>query len=333
MRLDTPEGNLAPSRRTIAASLFFSGYATAALSSCASPVETPADDLIVEGVHLPGAGGYSLPAYLARPNANARRGAVIVVNEIFGVHDYIKDVCRRFAREGYVALAPDYFDRAGDPAPLADFAEIREIVAAARHEQVMGDTAGALDWLADQRFVNDRQLAITGFCWGGAVTWMAAARFRQIKAGVAWYGCLTPLPADGFGAEAGRPCRKRRGAIAGARCLGFTRKTIAASARYGGGHARRARHGGQSHGLEIIVYPGSTAFTPITAKATIPRPPPMAGRAALPGSAGTASAEAHKKAAAPCPAPPPACVPGVPPIRARSKSDTRRSRRQARSPG
>jgi carboxymethylenebutenolidase len=205
MRLDTPEGNLAPSRRAIAASLCFSGYATAALSSCASPTTTPEDALITEDVHVTGDGGYQLPAYLARPNAEGRRGAVIVVNEIFGIHEYIKDVCRRFAAEGYVALAPDYFDRAGDPAPMTDFAQVREIVAAATYQQTMGDTGGALDWLSEQRFVNDRALAITGFCWGGAVTWMAAARFAQIKAGVAWYGRLAPPAADGFGAEAGRP--------------------------------------------------------------------------------------------------------------------------------
>ena len=159
MRLDTPEGALAPSRRSIAASLFFSGYATAALSSCASPVRTPEDELAIADVHVPGAGGYQLPAYVARPNDREAHGAVIVVNEIFGIHDYIKDVCRRFAREGYVAIAPDYFDRAGDPAPLTDFAQIRQIVATATYEQVMGDTAGALDWLADQRFVARNEVA------------------------------------------------------------------------------------------------------------------------------------------------------------------------------
>ena len=205
MRLDTPEGNLSPSRRSIAASLFFSGYAKAALSSCASPLRTPEDELITADVHIAGAGGYQLPAYVARPNDRGAHGAVIVVNEIFGIHDYIKDVCRRFAREGYVAIAPDYFDRAGDPASLSDFAQIREIVATATYEQVMGDTAGVINWLADQRFVRDRAMAITGFCWGGAVTWMAAARFRHLKAGVAWYGRLVPPPPDGFGAEPGRP--------------------------------------------------------------------------------------------------------------------------------
>mgnify|MGYP002623008695 FL=1 len=190
MRLDTPSGNFDPTRRSIAASLFFAGYAPAALSSCASPVTTPSTELIVEDVHINGAGGYALPAYVARPSGRERRASIIVVNEIFGVHEYIKDVCRRFAREGYVAIAPDYFDRAGDPAPLTDFAAIREIVNTATYEQVMLDTQGAVTWLGAQQVVDGDAIGVTGFCWGGAVTWMAAARFDAIKAGVAWYGRL-----------------------------------------------------------------------------------------------------------------------------------------------
>jgi carboxymethylenebutenolidase len=205
MRLDTPEGNFPPTRRNVAASLFFAGYATAAVSSCASPVTTPSDELIVEDVHIAGAGGYSLPAYVARPSARGRKGAVIVVNEIFGIHDYIKDVCRRFAREGYVAIAPDYFDRAGDPAPMTEFAQIREIVATANNEQVMGDTEGAIAWLRAQSFVQRDAIGITGFCWGGTVVWMAAARFPEIKAGVAWYGRVVRPAPGSWGSEEERP--------------------------------------------------------------------------------------------------------------------------------
>lgn len=191
MRLDTPEGiAIEPSRRTIAASLFFAGYAPAALSACASPVTTPSEELIIEDVHVTGAGGYSLPAYVARPSAPGRRAAIIVVNEIFGIHDYIKDVCRRFAREGFVAIAPDYFDRAGDPAPLTDMQAIRAIVGTATHDQVMGDTRGAAAWLRAQTFVKGDAIGITGFCWGGSVVWMAAALIPEVKAGVAWYGRL-----------------------------------------------------------------------------------------------------------------------------------------------
>jgi carboxymethylenebutenolidase len=205
MRLLTPEGNFDPTRRTMVTSLFFSGYATAAVSSCASPVTTPTDDLIVEDVHISGAGAYRLPAYVARPASAGRKPAIIVVNEIFGIHDYIKDVCRRFARLGFVAIAPDYFDRAGDPAPMTDFNAIREIVGAATYAQVMGDTSGAVDWLRGQSFANGERIGITGFCWGGTVVWMAAAQVRHIKAGVAWYGRLVAPEAGGFGAEPGRP--------------------------------------------------------------------------------------------------------------------------------
>lgn len=203
MRLDAPEGNFPPTRRTMAASLFFAGYATAAVSSCASPVTTPSDELITEDVHIAGAGGYALPAYVARPAGRGRHSCVIVVNEIFGIHDYIKDVCRRFAREGYAAIAPDYFDRAGDPAPLTDMAAIRNIVATANNEQVMGDTHGAIEWMKAQSFSND-DIGITGFCWGGTVVWMAAARFPDIKAGVAWYGRLVRPQPGGWGADEDR---------------------------------------------------------------------------------------------------------------------------------
>jgi len=201
MRIDTPEGDIIqPSRRAIAASLFFVGYAPAALSACAAPVRTPEDDLIIEEPHITGTGGYSLPAYVARPHAEARHPAVIVVNEIFGIHDYIKDVCRRLAREGFVAIAPDYFDRAGDPAPLTEQVAIMQIVNQATYEQVMGDTQGAITWLKAQRFAKPDAIGITGFCWGGGYVWLSAARFPDIKAGVAWYGRIvgpaTPVAND-----------------------------------------------------------------------------------------------------------------------------------------
>lgn len=205
MKLDTPEGNIPPTRRTIAASLFMSGYAAGAVSSCASPVTTPSDELITEDVHFTGAGSYTMPAFLARPSGPGRRPSIIVVNEIFGIHDYIKDVCRRFGREGYVAIAPDYFDRAGDPAPMTDMSAIRDIVATANNEQVMGDTQGAIAWLKAQRFTKGDTIGITGFCWGGAVTWMAAARFSEIKGGVAWYGRLVRPQTGSWGADEERP--------------------------------------------------------------------------------------------------------------------------------
>jgi carboxymethylenebutenolidase len=238
-------------------SLFFAGYAAAALDANAQPIVTPNDGLITEDVSFAGANGYQLPAFVARPEGRGRRPAIIVVNEIFGIHDYIKDVCRRFAREGYVAIAPDYFDRAGDPAPLMDWGAVRAIVETANYEQVMGDTEGALRWLDRQRFVRDSAIGATGFCWGGAVTWMAAARFSAIKAGVAWYGRLVPPPPGEFGAEEGRPwpvdvAANLRAPVLGLYAendRGIPLETVEQM------RAALAASGNRSHS-EIVVYPG-----------------------------------------------------------------------------
>lgn len=256
MKLDTPEGNFPPTRRMTAASLFFAGYAPAALSACASPVTTPSDELITGDVSFTGANGYALPAYVARPAGNGRHSAVIVVNEIFGIHDYIKDVCRRFAREGYVAIAPDYFDRAGDPAPMTDFNQIREIVATATYEQVMGDTSGAIDWLRAQRFTNG-DIGITGFCWGGTVVWMAAAHLTHIKAGVAWYGRVVRPVAGSWGSEEERPWPLDSAADISAPVLGLYAEQDNGIPLEGVERFRAALNAnGNPSRSEIIVYPG-----------------------------------------------------------------------------
>ena len=178
------------SRRGIA-SLFFGGYALAALSAQAEPIHTPADGLIIEEVSIP-APDRGLPAYLARPAGPGRYAAVIVISEVFGVHEYIKDLCRRLARLGYVAIAPAFFVRVADPAPVTDMSEIMRIVSAASDTQVMGDVGAALTFLGRQRYVDMRRVATTGFCWGGGVVWLACEQFPQIKAGAAWYGRLAP---------------------------------------------------------------------------------------------------------------------------------------------
>ena len=192
--LTRPDGtkadDLTLSRRAVLAA---TGYAVFDIAANAEPVRTPDAGLVTGWETL--AGG--LPAFVARPAGKGKHPAVIVVNEIFGVHEWIKDVCRRFAQAGYVAVAPEFFYR-GDPdhklATSTDFAIIRPIVAKAGLEQVMGDTKTTLDWLAAQGFVHKQKLAITGFCWGGGITWMAAARFPQLKAGGAWYGGLKGTP-------------------------------------------------------------------------------------------------------------------------------------------
>ena len=186
-------GDLDVSRRGLAG-LFFAGYAVAAVSAQAEPIATDASGLVTETVSLPN----GLPAFVARPAGKGRHPAVIVVSEIFGVHEYIRDVARRLAKAGYVAIAPAFFHRAGDPAGLSDFPAIMKIVATATDAQVQGDLTATIQWLRAQPFTGKGKLGITGFCWGGAVVWMAAAAHKDIGAGVAWYGRLAvpPKPAE-----------------------------------------------------------------------------------------------------------------------------------------
>ncbi|MES2861601.1 MAG: dienelactone hydrolase family protein [Pseudomonadota bacterium] len=195
-----PEGQTADdfrfSRRSLAgltAGAVFTGYAVAALAQDAQPIVTDSEGLVTETVSYP-SDGFDLPAYVARPAGEGPFPVVIVVSEIFGLHAYIQDVCRRLAKEGYAAIAPAFFVRVEDPAPIADMQRVMAIVGAAGYEQVMGDVSATLEWASAQLWANSDKVGITGFCWGGKVVWQAAARFPAIDAGVAWYGRLAPAP-------------------------------------------------------------------------------------------------------------------------------------------
>jgi carboxymethylenebutenolidase len=166
--------------------------ATAALAQEAHPIATDEAGLATETVSYRAPDGFDLPAYVARPAGDGPFPVVVVVSEIFGVHEYIRDICRRLAKAGYAAVAPAFFVRVEDPAPLSDMARIREIVGAAGYEQVMGDVSATLDWASQQLWANSDKVGITGFCWGGKVVWQACARFANLDAGVAWYGQLAP---------------------------------------------------------------------------------------------------------------------------------------------
>lgn len=196
---DGPDPARRLSRRALAAPLAgaFTGYALGAGPVQAAAITTPTDGLETALVRLP-SGDFDLPAFLALPNratlARRRLPVVLVVSEVFGLHAYIRDVCVRLARQGYAAIAPAFFARAGDPAALDDWAAIRAIVATASNAQVMGDIRATLAWLDRQPFAARRARAITGFCWGGAVTWMAAADVEGLACGVAWYGRLRTRP-------------------------------------------------------------------------------------------------------------------------------------------
>jgi len=187
-------GDLDISRRSLALALA-GGYAVAAFSADAEPIKTSGDNLIQSQVAIP-AGDRDIPAFVARP-LTGRHAVIFVYSEVFGVHEWVKDVCRRLARLGYAAVAPDFFVRHGDPSKLTEMDEIRKIVAQASDAQVTSDTRASLAWLKAQPWADLSRLGVTGFCWGGGKVWLAAERFAQFKAGVAWYGPLKANPAMG----------------------------------------------------------------------------------------------------------------------------------------
>jgi carboxymethylenebutenolidase len=174
--------------------MFFAGYAVAAVSADAAPIITSAAGLIIEEPLIANGGSAPLPAYLARPAKHGRHPVVIVVNEVFGIHAYIRDICRRLAHLGYVAIAPAFFYRSKVDLPTtSDFKIIMATVSEASDSQVDGDVAATTKWLHTQAFVNAAKIGITGFCWGGAVTWRSCMVNPDIRAGVAWYGRVEKL--------------------------------------------------------------------------------------------------------------------------------------------
>ena len=134
--------------------------------------------------------GQNVPVYRAQPEGKTGLPVVLVVSEIFGVHEHIADVARRFAKQGYMALAPDLFVRQGDPSKVASIADLqRDIISKVPDEQVMKDLDATVAW-AKANGGNTDKMGITGFCWGGRITWLYAAHNPSLKAGVAWYGRL-----------------------------------------------------------------------------------------------------------------------------------------------
>jgi carboxymethylenebutenolidase len=129
--------------------------------------------------------------------AGAVQIIVLVIQEIFGVHEHIQDVARRFAKLGYLAIAPELFVRQGDVSQLSDIDQIRAIVTRVPDAQVLSDLDATINWVAKSAPGNLEQVGITGFCWGGRITWLYADHNPTVKAGVAWYGRLvgdiTPL--------------------------------------------------------------------------------------------------------------------------------------------
>ncbi len=177
------------------------GFASVAQPSFAQVIQTDFTG-IKAGEETIKDGDTELFAYVARPTGNAEKlPIVIIASEIFGVHEHIADVARRFAKLGYLAIAPEFFTRAGDPTAMGTMAEIMsQIISKTPDKQVMGDIEIALKW-AGQHGGNLDRVGITGFCWGGRITWLACANLPQIRAGVAWYGRLVGEKSENFPAH------------------------------------------------------------------------------------------------------------------------------------
>ena len=152
-------------------------------------ITTPADGLTAGVVKVKTKDGKEMEAYRAMPASGQGFGTILVVQEIFGVHAHIADLCRRFAKAGYYAIAPELYFRQGDAKAVSDMqALLREIVSKVPDEQVMGDLDATVAFAKGEGKADTAKLGITGFCWGGRIVWLYAAQNPALKAGVAWYG-------------------------------------------------------------------------------------------------------------------------------------------------
>ena len=184
-------------RRDFLKTAIGTGFAAAVMPVMAQSVVRTDTAGLTAGEVMVTVKGQKIPMYRAQPEGKTDLPVILVISEIFGVHEHIADVARRFAKQGYLALAPEMFVRQGDAKAYASVPElIKEVVSKVPDEQVMVDLDACVAW-AKQNGGNTEKLGITGFCWGGRITWLYAAHNPAVKAGVAWYGRLvgdkTPL--------------------------------------------------------------------------------------------------------------------------------------------
>jgi carboxymethylenebutenolidase len=188
--LDAPDLRTRTNRRTALKAALSVGYAAAVLPTLAqTAIKTPATGLTAGEVTID-VNGFGMPVYRAAPEGKTGLPVVLVLSEIFGVHEYIADTARRFARAGYLAIAPELFVRQGDAQGYGELARLMsEVIAKVPDAQVMGDLDACVRW-AGANGGDTSRLGVTGFCWGGRQTWLYAAHNPAVKAGVAWYGRL-----------------------------------------------------------------------------------------------------------------------------------------------
>lgn len=188
--LSNPHASGTSTRRGFMQTALGTGFAAAVLPTLSQAAITTGTDGLDAGTVTVMVGDHPMPVYRAQPKGKKDLPVVLVVSEIFGVHQHIADVARRFAKAGYLALAPDLFGRQGDPTAYTSIPDLlKNLIAKVPDQQVMQDLDACVAW-AYRHTGDTARLGVTGFCWGGRITWLYAAHNPQVNAGVAWYGRL-----------------------------------------------------------------------------------------------------------------------------------------------
>jgi carboxymethylenebutenolidase len=187
--MDSVNEEVAVGRREFLVTKLGVGFALAVQPVTPQTITTDSAGLVAGEVKIPVSDG-EIPGYRAMPENRKNLPTVLVVQEIFGVHEHIKDICRRLAKAGYLAVAPELYARQGDVSGIGNIQEvIKTVVSKVPDDQVMSDLDATARWAAKNQG-DAARLGITGFCWGGRIVWLYAAHNPQLKAGVAWYGRL-----------------------------------------------------------------------------------------------------------------------------------------------
>jgi carboxymethylenebutenolidase len=238
-------------RRRVLVTSLTAGFALSVQPVAASTIVTDAGGLEAGDVQIPVADG-QIPGYCAKPQGGGKLPVVIVIQEIFGIHEWIKDICRRFAKAGYLAVAPYLYSRQGDATAYADIRSlVEQVVSKVDDTVVLSDLDATIAWAVSQGGDAGR-VGVTGFCWGGRQTWLHVAHNPQVKAGVAWYGQLVRREgntAPRHPVEVAADLKGRVLGLYGELDKGIPLTQVDAM--------RAALRAASDTGCEIIVYPGA----------------------------------------------------------------------------
>jgi carboxymethylenebutenolidase len=229
----------------------FAGYAVGVEKALAQAIKTDTTG-IVDGDFEVKIGSYGMPVYEARPASGPPAPIVVCISEVWGVHEWVRDVTRRFAKAGYYAVAPELFKREGGVGQIPNIQDILKIVLAVPRKQLLGDVAATIDWAKKRSGARADRVGVTGWCWGGAVVYQVAATNPDIKAAVAWYGSPArpfpdqPAPLTGF--DVAKDIKVPLLSLSGETDTG----PAPADARKLGDLVKQ-----HNPNVEIVVYPGS----------------------------------------------------------------------------